>query len=79
MLVYVLQHTHVRVDGEEDLKLIGVYSSMQTGRAAVEKLSKQPGFSATSSGFTLEPYTLDETSWQEGFVTLTKDDFPELR
>ncbi|WP_219892066.1 hypothetical protein [Chamaesiphon polymorphus] len=42
--VFVLQHLHILPCGEENIKLIGTYSSNQTARAAIEQLKVQPGF-----------------------------------
>ena len=42
--VFVLQHLHVLPNGEEDVKLIGVYRSADAARSAVERLRTQPGF-----------------------------------
>jgi len=65
--VYVLQHTRPKDDGEEHVKLIGVYSSKSAGQAAIERLRKQPGFSEYPNEFYLDPYDIDEDHWTEGF------------
>ena len=45
--VFVVQHVHTTKGGEEDIKLIGVYSSEQHAKDAVNRLIKQPGFCDT--------------------------------
>lgn len=80
--VFVLQHLHLLPDGEEDIKLIGVYSSRESALRAVDRLRLMPGFRdlpalvadlgegpGEGSGFYLDPYTLDVDGWAEGFET----------
>ena len=69
MRVFVLQHTRELADGTDDVKLVGVYSSEQLGRAAIAKLSRLPGFCEQPAGFELSQYELDVTHWAEGFVS----------
>jgi hypothetical protein len=66
-IVYVLHH--VRADDEhgDDAKLIGVYRSLASARAAQDHLRKQPGFRDYPEGFQCDPYRLDEDHWIEGF------------
>jgi hypothetical protein len=71
MEVFVLQHVHTFGEGEEDVKMIGVYSSREQAEAAVERLSIQPGFNDAPEGFEIDPYVLDEDHWTEGYVTVT--------
>lgn len=80
--VYLLQHVHVLPNGEEDVKVIGVYRTKASALAAVARLNGQPGFSRhpnvidydadeiAKSGFSIDMYKLDQDSWTEGFVTL---------
>lgn len=68
--VFLVEHMHV-VDGEESIKTIGIYSSRAAAEEAVERLRLQPGFRDTPQGFTIDPYWLDQDSWQEGYVTLS--------
>ena len=42
--VFVLQHLHILPTGEEDVKLLGVYRSLEGAHSAVERLRIQPGF-----------------------------------
>jgi hypothetical protein len=79
--VFVLQHLHVLPGGEEDVKLIGVYGSLDSARAAVERLRVQPGFrnhprivnaeiDDDEQGFHIGKYSLDKDHWVEGYVTV---------
>jgi hypothetical protein len=66
----MLQHVHCLEDGEEDVKLIGVYSSLENAQAAVRRLSLAPGFSEALTGFHIDEYQIDKDQWVEGFSTL---------
>lgn len=66
MIVYLLQHLVEREDGD-DVKVIGVYSSTELANAAALKISLAPGFKDTPQGFSIDPYELDKTFWQDGF------------
>jgi len=69
MTVYLVQHVHQLDDGSEDVKLIGVYSSLATANAAVARLKLQPGFTENQAGFHIDPYEVDQDNWREGFST----------
>jgi hypothetical protein len=70
--VYVLQHVHSLDDGDEDVKFIGVYSSQENARAAIERLSEAPGFCDAPTGFHIDEYQVDEDQWVEGYSTLAR-------
>jgi hypothetical protein len=61
---------HVQDDGEEDAKIIGIYSSSEAAQLAVVRTSGLPGFRDCPEGFTIDPYTLDEDSWDDGYFTV---------
>ncbi|HEY2379160.1 MAG TPA: hypothetical protein VGH98_24480 [Gemmatimonadaceae bacterium] len=66
-IVYVLQHARPKEDDDEDVKLIGVYSSEAAAEAAIQRLREQPGFSEYPNDFHVDPYELDVDHWTEGF------------
>lgn len=70
MDVYVLHHVHEFGDGEEDVKMIGVYSTQEQAEAAVGRMRLQPGFSDAPEGFSIDRYPLDQDNWAEGYVTV---------
>jgi len=74
MDVFLVWHVHAIEEGNDDEKLIGVYSSEETARAAVARLSLQSGFRETTNGFHVSRYTVDEDHWTEGFVTVRPGD-----
>ncbi len=78
--VFVLQHVHVISDTQEDVKLIGVYRSLEAAHAAINRLNNQPGFTEhrrlvdpladdDANGFYIDEYELDKDHWSESFVT----------
>ena len=71
MKVFLLQHVHPLTDGDEDIKVIGIYSSADKAQQAIARLSRLPGFSGAARGFHIDAYELDEDGWREGFVTMS--------
>lgn len=67
--VFVLHHVHEAPSGEEDTKMIGVHSSEDEAKAAIERLKTQPGFRDHVEGFCITPYRLNQDEWREGFVS----------
>ncbi|MGA3295458.1 MAG: hypothetical protein ABSE45_15935 [Candidatus Acidiferrales bacterium] len=56
-------------DGADDNELlIGVYSSEDEAKAAIERLKDKPGFVNAPDGFRIHPYKMNRDSWTEGFV-----------
>jgi hypothetical protein len=68
--VFVLEHVHVHDDGEEDYKLIGVYSTREGAQQAIDRLKLKPGFCDGPEGFSINAHVLDEGSWTSGYVTV---------
>ena len=48
--VFFVQHVHIHDDGEEDVKVIGMYSSRASAEQAIERLKSKPGFRMTLEG-----------------------------
>jgi hypothetical protein len=79
--LFVVEHLHVLPNGEEDIKLIGVYSSRALATSAVERLARQPGFrdfpaivdpavsASDAEGFYVSEKVLDLDYWTGGYVT----------
>lgn len=79
--VYLPQHLHVLPYDEDDVKVIGVYSSKEAAQAAIDRLKHQPGFrdfphivnadtDEYLDGFYIDEYIVDQDHWQEGYETL---------
>jgi hypothetical protein len=79
--VFVLQHLHILNGDEENVKMLGVYSSRESALAAVERFRQQPGFRdlpqmaeytdtpGVPEGFHLNEYELNQDHWSEGYET----------
>ncbi len=70
-VVYLLWHTHLdeTLDGGEDVKLIGVYSTKDFAEEALIRISEVEGFRDHKEGFEISEYELDKDNWTFGFVT----------
>lgn len=56
-------------EGVDDCELlIGVYSSEDAAKKAIERVKGQKGFSDFPEGFQICPYELDKDHWTEGFI-----------
>jgi hypothetical protein len=79
--VFLVQHLHLLPHDEEDIKVVGVYTSRAAAVAAIERVAKQPGFrdfpaiidpatsASNAEGFYVDEYALDLDHWSEGYVT----------
>jgi len=66
--VFLLQHSY-EVNGVENSKIIGVYSSREIAESIIIKYKKLPGFRNYPNEFFIDGYELDEDNWEEGFVS----------
>ena len=70
--VFIVQHSYeLSGTGEEETKLIGVYSSKEAAEKAIARLTKQPGFKDLPDYFNIDEYEIDKDNWTEGFLTET--------
>lgn len=60
--VFVVEHLHVHANGEEEVKMIGVYESREAAVGAVPNGYK--------SGFYVEEYEIGKDHWSEGYDNL---------
>lgn len=69
-IVYLIHHTSINRDNDDDenVKLIGVFSSKKNAIEAIEKLKLQPGFKDEIDNFSTDEYTVNEICWSEGFI-----------
>lgn len=69
--VFLMWHVHEMHDtGDDETKFIGVYSTQASAERAAAQLRAQPGFSDYPDAFEIHEYTVDESDWREGFVTV---------
>lgn len=64
--VYVLHHSY-ELDGHEETKLIGIYSTRQKAKKTAKELSVQPGFNLYPDCFVINKHKIDKDNWTEGF------------
>jgi hypothetical protein len=67
--VFLVQHVHTLNDDEDDVKLIGIYSTEERAADAVERARKLPGFCDAPDGFNVDGILVDEDRWTDGYVT----------
>jgi hypothetical protein len=67
--VFLLTHVHELTPGEEDDKIIGIYSTEAQAKAAEARAKLLPGFAQAPDGFHIDAYELDEDNWVEGYTT----------
>lgn len=70
MNVFVLQHVHEISPDNEEVKLIGVYSTEDQAKVAIQRVIGEPGFRDAPNGFHIDAYEVDKDHWTEGYVTL---------
>lgn len=70
MKVFVVVHVHEITQDQEDVKLIGVYSTEERAKEAIRRSLLLPGFAESTDGFGIDAYEVDEDHWTEGYVTL---------
>lgn len=66
--VFIVQHSY-DLDGCEETKLIGVYTTRQAADDAIRRLAVAPGFRDHPTDFNIDEFRLDADHWSEGFVT----------
>ncbi|WP_093196242.1 hypothetical protein [Variovorax sp. YR750] len=67
--VFLVHHVHQLPDSEEDVKLLGVFSSEARAVLAIDRARNLPGFSEAPDGFSVDKYQIDKSTWTEGFLT----------
>jgi len=60
-------------DGD-DVKLIGVYSTVELAMAAIDRSRGLEGFRDEPDCFIADPYTLDQDHWTDGFISVPHDE-----
>ncbi len=67
-MVFLLQHSY-ELNGVEDSKIIGIYSSKEIAESIVIKYKELPGFKDYPNEFFIDGYELDKNNWNEGFIS----------
>ncbi|MGH7033818.1 MAG: DUF7336 domain-containing protein [Stellaceae bacterium] len=73
-IVYVLWHDHVDEQGCDHDMMLGIYSTEEKAKEALELLRDKPGFKGYPDGFEIARGIIDRTSMLEGFITVYPGD-----
>ncbi|MEE4235684.1 MAG: hypothetical protein V2I51_03080 [Anderseniella sp.] len=68
--VHILWHIRPFPNGNNDEKLLGVYSSEATAKEARTRLAKLPGFNSDNGRLEIANLEIDRDQWPEGFITV---------
>ncbi len=68
--VFILHHTY-ELDGHDETKFIGVYSTKELAELAITRLKDKNGFKDRSDAFEISEYKVNQDNWTEGFATMT--------
>jgi len=60
----------INLDENEDLKVIGVFSSEHAAGMAIARAKLREGFRDEPDCFIVSEYKVDEDKWTDGFVTV---------
>lgn len=66
--VYIVEHSY-ELNGCDEIKSIGIFSTEKKAKEAVKKLKKQKGFKKYKKGFNIGPCLIDQIYWDGGFFT----------
>ncbi len=64
--IYLLEHTHVYSEDNENTKTIGIYTTEEEALPVIEELKSFSGFIKYPQGFNIDKYKIDQTFWKEG-------------
>ena len=67
--VFLLQHSY-EINGEEETKIIGIYSSREKADSIVNEYKELPAFKDYPNDFFIDGYDIDMDNWKEGFVRI---------
>lgn len=68
--VFILKHSY-ELNGQDEIKFIGVYSTYEMAELVINRLKDKNGFRHRPEAFTISECELNKDNWTEGFATLT--------
>jgi hypothetical protein len=68
--VFILEHSY-ELNGHDETKFIGVYSTNEMAESAINRLKYKNGFKYHPDAFVITECELNKDSWTEGFATMT--------
>lgn len=73
-ILYRLHHAYENEYGSINRTSLGIYSARELAEKAQAHYVMLPGFCDYPDDFVIEPVTLEETAWTEGFVPVSDND-----
>ncbi len=70
--VFAAYHIRAKDPDNDDVKLIGIFSSQKLAEAAIDRVKGQEGFRDYLDGFSIDEKTIDKVCWSEGFVSFAE-------
>lgn len=70
--VFAAYHVRAKDPDNDDVKLIGIFSSQKLAEAAIDSVKHQEGFRDYLDGFLIDEKTIDKVCWSEGFVSFAE-------
>jgi hypothetical protein len=67
--VFAVYHVRAKDPDNDDVKLIGIFSSQKLAEAAIDRVKGQEGFRDYLDGFSIYEKTIDKVCWTEGFIS----------
>ncbi len=64
--VYIVRHVRAEKGRDEDVRLVGVYSTKDAAKDAVQRAGLQPDFRRFPNGFKISKHPLDTDHWAAG-------------
>lgn len=68
--VYILFHMYENNNGDEESKILGVFSEYRQAENAINEYLNLSGFKRYPNGFVIDAYKLNDLHWTEGFITI---------
>ncbi len=66
--IYIVEHSY-ELNGCDETKLVGIFSTLFKAQEIVEKYKSLPGFEDYQEDFFINKYEYNFTDWKEGFCT----------
>lgn len=63
--IYIVHHVRAEAGHPDDVRMIGVYSSKDAAKNAVQRARMQPDFRRFPTGFKISKHALDKDLWAE--------------
>ena len=67
--IYYLYHVRYEDTDDEDVQIIGIYSSRKQAKLALERMKKKTGFIDFPNDFQIVQSVLNREGWVDGFIT----------